>query len=721
MTLILLLLVSISLQPEYYTNTNYLYEITGRDSLIYGATNGGVVVYNYLNGSFGILTDVDGLQINSQRSIGLDSLGYLWVGSSVGLAVIEPGLGSIHVYPSQNLSSTNIQEIVCARDSIYVGSTDGLSFIDTRGTPADTSDDIVENIFDTDGLPSNNVLSIAVDDTLIWVGTSEGLVHFKKDLSSPVQYDTSDGLLSKKINKIFISDTSIYVGTEQGLNLFQNDHFDTLLEDFEIIDINTLGDSLALALDSVSQFGFYYQGAFTFANNGIPYRCKVLSLLNISDNLFCGLGNRYSNDYFGEGLGRYDDVGTVWDIIRNQCLPSNHISEISANEQGIFVACGARAAYSRGFGWLNNVGEWTTFTSDSVIPSNHVHRCVTAPNGRIWFCLNAFDDDTASVMVFSFDPHNDNDEWLLLKNRYNGMEGSHGIWDIEFDNNNNMYLALSGPSDKLWVIDSSLNTVSFLGVRMPEFNVEIAIDSAGKIWRTLAKFGLIMFDRNDDSEYSFTESDGLISDNARGCAVDRNNNLYVATDAGLAIYNGVSFSGITDISLDDDLLDVELDSEGRIWMMARKGIYYYDPEFNITDGYSFAELGIHIEFLDDPDEIIQVQGFEFDPARRCFWLGGQTGLLKLAVHYETPVELEDVLIYPNPVVGKEVVRIKNIPTDSRITVYSISGRRIAEDLEPDVVFGEVVWEIPDDVGSGLYFVLVKTHQGNRVCKLAIVR
>lgn len=724
----LLLLANITLQPYYYTNTNYFYEVTAWDSIIFGATNGGVVAYDYLNSSFRILTNVDGLGKNSQTSIGIESSGYLWVGSSVGLAVIEPDLSSIHIYPSQNLASTNIQEIFCARDSIYIGSTDGLSFIDTRGTPADTSDDIVKNVFDTDGLPSNNVLSIAVDDTLIWVGTSEGLVHFKKDLGSPVQYDTSDGLLNERINKVFIQDTMIYVGTDQGLNCFRNDHFDTLLVDYEIKEIASVGESLALSLrkiadgDTFPRFGFYHEGALILNTNGIPYRSKINSITSVGDELFCGLGNRYDfpNDYYGEGIGRFDFVNGVWNVTKNRCLPSNHISEITANEQGIFVACGARAGYSRGFGWLNNYGEWTNFTRDSIIPSNNIHRCVTDPDGKVWFGINYFSCNGGdTVMVFSFDPSSD--EWNFLGCRYNGMDSTVAVWDIAFDNDNNMYLALSGPSDKLWVIDSALNTVSYLGTRMPEFNVEIAIDSAGKIWRTLAKFGLLMFDPSDNSEHSFTESDGLISDNARGCAVDRNNNLYVATDRGLVKYNGVSFSAITDISFDDDILDIELDPQGRVWMMARTGIYYYDPEFNISDGYSFAELGIHIEFLDDPDEIIQVQGFEFDAVRGCFWLGGQTGLLKLAVHYETPVELEDVLIYPNPVVGNDIVRIKNIPTDSRITVFSVSGRKIAEDLEPDVVFGEVVWEIPDDVGSGLYFVLIKTGRGNKVCKLAIVR
>ena len=132
-------------------------------------------------------------------------------------------------------------------------------------------------------------------------------------------------------------------------------------------------------------------------------------------------------------------------------------------------------------------------------------------------------------------------------------------------------------------------------------------------------------------------------------------------------------------------------------------------------------MNVHVEFLTVSNEIIQVQAFEFDPLRNCFLIGGETGLLKLEVDVDTTVTWDSVTIYPNPVVGKDVVRIKNIPTDARVNIYSISGRLIADDLTPDAVFGEVVWQIPEDVGSGLYFALIRTDQGNKVCKFAIVR
>ena len=725
MILILVLVAEISIQPQYYTNTNYYYEITGHDTIIYGATNGGVIAFNTQTISFRVLTNTDGLQMNRQRCLGLDSSGYLWVGNELGLAQIDPDFQSIMIYPNQIGIST--QEIACRGDNIYVGSTDGLLFINTMGTPDDFSDDSILRIFEPEGLPSKNVLTIAFDDTSIWVGTDDGLVRFSNDSLTYTQYSTAHGLLENRINKIFIMDTSIYVATRSGLNSFQGTYFDTLLIDEQILDINCIGDSLVLALDSISQVGIFHQGSLTVIDNGIPYLCRVNSLLNITGDIYCGLGNRYNRDYFGEGIGQYDFTDTIWKLTKRQCLPSNHVSDICANEYGVFVVCGSRSNDSKGFGWLNNAEEWINFSRDSIIPSNHVHRCVTAPDGKIWFGMNAFPNNASSVMAFSFDPREN--EWIYMYTFYHGIDSTEAVWDIQFDSRNNMFLTLAGPSDKVWVIDSAREEVYFLD-EANGFVVEMAVDSEGRIWQTfVTDMTLLMidtqntlFDRSDDHLVEFGLADGLVSTYAYGCIVDTDDNLYVANESGLVIYDGNSFTAMTNIS-SGELFDVEMDSEERVWIMARDGLYYYDPKLNILGGWTYYELGVHIEFLAFSNELIQVQGFEFDPINGCFWLAGETGLLKLAVQYDIVTQLDSILIYPNPVLGnKGSLRIKHLPMDALVNIYAISGRLLIDNLQPDPVFGEVVWSIPDDIGSGLYFALVRSSSyGNKVCKFAIVR
>lgn len=721
--------MALSIEPTYYTNTNYVYDMTGQDSMIYCATNGGFLVYNRFTSDFSALTNTDGLQQNAQNAVALDSSGHFWVGNELGLVLIENDLNNIHVYPVECLTCTRTQEIACLKDSIYVGSSNGFLFIDTKGTPLDFNDDTQIKIFD---LPCNSIRTIALDDTSIWIGTSTaGVVHMSKDMLTTMNYTVNHGLLSNEINKLIFIDSQLYAGTDEGLNIFNVDHFDTLLTNQEVKDISNIGDSLVLALDQIQQSGIFYSGNLTIIQSGLPWRSKVNALFNVQGDLYCGLGNRYTKEYYGDGIGLFSTTNNSWTVQKNDCIPSNHIAEISANENGIFAACGNRAGESRGFGWLTNQSEWISYSLDSilpsndpVIPSNHVHRCATAPDGKVWFGYNAFPDNDSSIMAFSFEPQSDS--WFFMPNRYNGMEGCEAVWDLEFDRNNNMYLTLAGPTDKLWLIDSALNVVYFLNPQFGVFNVEIALDSSGKIYRTHTDAGLSMtdtkntlFNRNDDEYRNFTTSDGLISNYARGCLVDGVNNLYVATDSGLAIYDGTSFSSRTDIT-DAELLDLEIDRQGILWILARDGVYNLDPISGSIFRWRFAGNGINIRFLESIGEMIQVQGFEYDPLRDCLWAGGETGLLKLAIQYDSMPGLPEAKIYPNPAIT-DTIRIKDIPQDARVDIYSLSGRRLAEDLMPNNVSGEVVWEIPDDTASGLYFAVVKSDEGNRTYKFAIVR
>jgi len=719
---LILIVLALNVKTEYYTNTNYIYDMTGLDSMLYCATNGGFLVFNTLTSNFRVLTNTDGLQKNGQNCVGIDSSGDIWAGNDLGLVLIENDLNSIHVYPVECLTCSRITEIVCLRDSVYVGSSNGLLFIDTKGTPADFDDDTQIRIFE---LPCYSIKSIAVDDTSIWVGTATGgIVHFSKDLIQIGNYTVNHGLLSNEINDLMFIASQLYVATNSGLNRFSVDHFDTLLTNYQINKISYLNDSIVLGLDQGQQVGLFQTGSVTVIRDGLPWYSKVLCLFNLQGKLLCGLGNPYMRTYYGDGIGRYDEPNNIWSIIKNQCIPSNHIDEITANVHGVFVACGNRAIESRGLGWLTNQHQWINFATDSILPSNDVHRCITDSEGKVWLGYNAFPDITSSVMLSCFDP--EQNTWLSIYNRYNGMEGTEAIWDIEFDHQRNMYLSLGRPTDKIWIIDSMLETVYYLTPQIIEHRIEIALDSSGRIWQTHPAAGLSMtdtrntlFDRTDDTYHNYTTGDGLISNYMRGCIVDRNNTLYAAADEGLVTYDGTAFINRTDIS-DSALLDVEIDSQGRIWILARDGVHYLDPSSNSVFHWRFSDHNIDIDFLESIGEITQVQGFEFDPIRHCFWIGGETGLLQLTPQYDSMPQIGAATVYPNPVY-QNTVRIKDVPMDARVDIYTISGRRVARDLIPDSVFGEVVWQIPRDVASGMYFAIVRSDQGSKTYKFAIVR
>lgn len=714
-------LLSISFRPTYYTNHNYFYDIVVNDSTIYGATNGGIVSYNYLRNTFQVFTNTDGLPMNRQNCIAMDSAGNIWAGCDAGLIQLNPVSGNIHLYPLECLPCTRVNTIYCLNDTVLVGTENGLLVIGLKGTPENFQDDLILKIYDYQGLSSNNIQTIACD-TNFWIGTDDKITIFTKDFSNYTVYGTENGLLNNNIKKIKFINGTMYIATDAGLNSFTGTYFDTLLSGYKIIDIAPAGDSLLLGLDSTRQIGVYAGGSLNIRKDSLPYLTKINTVETYNGIWFCAMGNRYEFDYFGEGIGIYDFTNHYWQLKKDNCLGSNHICSITANQAGVFIAHGRRTIESRGVSWLMDNNEWKTFCQDSFIPTKFIHRCVTAPDKRVWFAFHYTD----SLLGCAFDPQNNS--WFYLRQRYLGIDSAVAIWDMKFDLRNNLYLSLAGPSDKIWVFDSSLNTAYFLGDRTPGFEVEMAIDSSSRVWSTVfdAAGGVLMidtkgtlFDRGDDINKKYGKSDGLLSHYCSGITVDENNRVFIANDFGVAIFESNLFSGIQDFN-NATIYDVLSDGEGRIWIMAGNGIYFYDPQYKVLKKFIFQELNINIEFLSVGNEIIQVQGFYYDPLRSCLWLGGETGLLKLEVIKDTTMPLDSILIYPNPVIRGSILRIKNIPADASVNIYSIAGRLLEKNLLPNS-FGEVLWRIPEKTSSGLYFALVSSTSGKKVCKFAIVK
>ncbi len=729
---IFFLLNRVDFTPYYYTNTNYIYDLAEGAGRIYAATNGGLVSYHELNHDFETITNTGGLPVSRQKCLAVDSSSYIWIGSDAGLSLISADLSRVAVYPPDCLTYVIIQDIVCRRDSVYVGTAGGMLFINTNGTPADFGDDSRIRIFEEmGGLISNNVISIAVCDNYVWAGTDQGITRFVKnfDPDSTRSFTTAHGLLDNRINKINVIDSMIYVASDFGLNVFNGISFDSLILHRKIVDVIKVGDSLALALDSVSQFGFYHSNNLTIRNSGLFYRSKPRSLLYTDGGvLYCGLGNRWTADKYGDGFGRFDFVADSWTVIRNRCLPSNQISDVAATEYGIFAACSDRTSeYARGLGWLRNDDTWVIYNRDTMLTTNLIHRCKKAPDGKIWLGVNTFSSvGTDTCMLFSFDPVAD--IWTSYRGGFLGMDTTVAVWDLEFDGANNMYLSLAGPANRLYAIDSGLTIAYYLGEKAVGFIVEIAIDSSGRIWRTMtgAEAGLLMtdtrntlFDRNDDYNRRFGEGEGLASKYVWGCIVDAEGVLFLANERAIVKYDG-RFSTVYSNPA-DEFFDLQLDHQGRVWAMARNGLYCYDPVLGTVDQYEYERLGVTVDFLETSNEVIQLQGFAYDSLRRCFWIGNRNGLLRLTIREEPITVIDSAIVYPNPAVRRDKIHVKRLPVGARVSIYSISGRLLAEGLVPDPVFNEVVWRLPENIGSGLYFAVIHSDRIRKVVKFAIVR
>lgn len=93
---------------------------------------------------------------------------------------------------------------------------------------------------------------------------------------------------------------------------------------------------------------------------------------------------------------------------------------------------------------------------------------------------------------------------------------------------------------------------------------------------------------------------------------------------------------------------------------------------------------------------------------------------------EPASNLSGVLIYPNPFYpnrGQGFVTFNNLPAAAKVNIYTLSGTKVWEGTATSS--GVLVWRGVNDsenpVGSGVYFVSVKSAGGDKIFKLAVER
>jgi ligand-binding sensor domain-containing protein len=163
---------------------NDLYAITGNAKRnIFVGTQGGKVNFLRPNGSVQILeTGLEARRYNRITALELDSKENLWVGSDVGLI----SFGIDKNFDIQNVKSIKITET----DEIYVGSSNGLYFID-------------KNLNST-LLWKNRVNSIAIENkNKVWLGSNTGLYFYNGKKINPIN---GSPLYRYRINDLAVTD-----------------------------------------------------------------------------------------------------------------------------------------------------------------------------------------------------------------------------------------------------------------------------------------------------------------------------------------------------------------------------------------------------------------------------------------------------------------------------------------------------------------------------------
>jgi hypothetical protein len=703
--LIVLIVVGSPGDWQSYTNTNFISDMVGTDSVLYLATNGGVASLDILPGPAlrRTFVNTDGLPTNRCLCIGRDAAGNLWVGTDGGgLAVVEPGSGHVRQYRPNSDIARRVRTLTWDGDRLLCGSDQGLYVIETRGTPLDFDDDSMVR-FTTTRVPellSDQILCVGSFDQY-WVGTNRGVAAVDRSFQTWTPYRQPFG---DSVRAVAMWHDSLLIATERGLAIRESTGFRPVVafsEPTEVYELAVSGPRIYLA----TRAGLY-EGDQADSTRFSVILNEDTRALHFADALWVGCGG---NELYGSGL-RYAFSGQSWNSYYNNCIGSAAISDCAILPNGDIYLC----HYDSPITAIDSTGRVSLIWS--VLPRPFQVRVDS--KGQIWFAHFASDGGLAV-----FDPSHGT--WQKVQ------WGASSSWNIidafGLDQFDTKWVFNGGAT--VVAVDSAYQQTVFQvpGLGPPPGGLyEFAFDSRGRAWLGL-NVGLVridyagtLHDQTDDSNTIFVS--GLPSAEVRSVAVDGQDNVWAATSQGAAMWNGSSFrvfsktnSGI----LANNVYRVRVDASDRVWLLTDSGLSIYNQGARKWTNFTPQNSGL----IANTQEIVGFYSALALSNELGLGLAGTQRGLSVYNYSVAPESTADhLLVYPNPcILGvHSVVSIDSLPYDvTSVDVRTLDGRLVAEKLKVNRALHQAVWW-PQGKASGLYLLVVKTPRGVRVERVALV-
>jgi len=701
--LLVVLFVAGSGDWQSYTNTNFISDMVGTDSALYLASNGGVVVLDIVPGPAlrRTFVNTDGLPTNRCLCIGRDDSGNVWVGTDGGgLAVIEPDSGEVRQYRPNDLAP-RVRTLTWDGTRLLCGSDQGLYVIETRGTPLDFDDDSIVR-FTTARVPellSDQILCVGALDRY-WVGTNRGVVAVDHGFAAWTPYRRPFG---DSVRAVAMWHDSLLLATEAGLAIQESAGFRAVIvfsHPTEVYRLAVSGPRIYLA----TKAGLYEgDGADSLRFSVILN--EDARALHFADALWVGCGG---SELLGSGL-RYAFSGQSWNSYYNNCIWSAAISDCAIRSTGDIYLC----HYGSGISWVNPEGQVSMLWSVLPVPV----QVRVDSRGRLWFAHFAGDGGLAV-----YDPADGS--WQKVQ------WGAASSWNIidafGLDQYDTKWVFNGGGT--IVAVDSAYRQAVFevAGLAPPPGGLyEIAFDSRSRAWLGLT-VGLVMIDyagtlheRSDDKDTVL--AGGLPSSEVRSVAVDGQDQVWVATPQGAAMWNGSSFSVFSTANsgiLSNNVYRVRVDASDRVWLLTEAGLSIYDQVARNWTSLTPQNSGL----------IANMQGFvgfysalALSDDLGLGLVGTQRGLSVYNYSVEPESTADNLRVFPNPcILGVHSgVVIDGLPYDATsVGVRTIDGRPVAE-LRVESARHQAVWR-PQNKASGLYLLVVNTPRGVRVARVALV-
>jgi hypothetical protein len=392
-------------------------------------------------------------------------------------------------------NTTHIRDFVTIDEKVYIATWGGLEVLNLN------LGSFTEKYTTLDGLSDIDLTALAYDvnHDEILIGSYQDEVSSLKNQHFDVKLTSDMGLVSPYVRKIIYHDKYIIVTTEEGISIFQylsGVNFPILLKSFTtlqgltnnfIIDaVVTENNTLVVA----TEFGLNY-GVIDELLDGEEFLHYDLTNSSLpSSNITC-LGS--NNDILAvgtkEGLVVIDDISNqdTWIVKENVIEGENQsVYPIFVDNSDIVYYSGGEWDYStrmfKSFGdhslyrfnasnpnsvtsidleakkinkikyigsdiavgtwggglFIQNEDEWDQYLSNSV-SSNLITRINTDKNGLLWVTSGYRGSNPTALGTKGVSSYN-GDNWVTY-NMENSDIRTDNIYDIDFDSNNNVYMA----------------------------------------------------------------------------------------------------------------------------------------------------------------------------------------------------------------------------------------------------------------------------------------
>jgi ligand-binding sensor domain-containing protein len=727
-----------------YTSMMEVRSVVRDGAAYWAATSGGLFRWTPQTDEYLRLTNAEGLRTIDLTAVNVDVEGDVWTGAANGtIHVYTPSTGTVRAVldiAAANQTNKRINAIAMAGDTVLFSTEFGLSlFRISRFEFGDTY-----SRFGT--IPAGtrtSVTSAVIHDGRIWACISDGQTVNRvamASLSNPNLLPPESWTLQTVGGSASVPRTlavfagRLYAGTSTGLFSYA---------------ANTWSEVSGLSGKNIISLAPSASALLAVANDLTVYSITSGNIATQSGSTLTAVPSAITATLDGKPVVATATLGlltldTAW-ISRMPNGPnSNQFLNVAVDPDGV-VWCGSGDVSGSGLFRFDGT-TWTSFTmANSKLPSNDIYRMSVGCDGTVWASsygrgLVGFRRGSTTV------------DTSLIFGRNVGMVGLANdpnyivVSNAVCDSRGNVWtsIVLQGAKNLL-AVRSSAGTWSFIPVMIGGIKMStlmdrpvdrcLGVDAFDNIWaivRDAAYRGVISLGNQGtlDSTAAFhlTASNGLPSSEVKTLLVDRDNDIWIGTDRGIAIVlepsNPTKSGAIAAYKPLNGLVinTIIMDPLNQKWVGTTEGVFLLSPDGTQTLASYTVENTAGKLMNND------VRTIGIDTKTGTVYFGTMSGLSSLTTPAAAPRESFDgLVVYPNPFIipGAVPLTISGLVAGSELKIVSIDGTVIRNLKTPGGLMG--TWDGTDGngapVASGIYIIVAYGEDGGAVTtgKVAVIR